>query len=273
MDDIQDSIVTGTPQDPPTGKYLQKCFWDLNKQLNIDSKMWKRLVHDYLEDERFVGNSTASPEERISRLTTALSRGNIKHLQPDLTWKRFIEGLVFLKIQSVRVTATALRGNWKTKKTVSAVTRPETDHLRAVNKEDDETFDESVGRTLNRYFDNPEKTATRVMEHILLKLFWRFIEQYKIDSRMWKELLIVYVNNPKNCPQIKSRRNDARHNLQQSIRRTKKLTWRFFLKALQAIDVRELRMAFLFTTESGKEVECYFVVDLTKHTFKSGKDE
>ena len=52
-----------------------------------------------------------------------------------------------------------------------------------------------------------------------------------------------------------------------------KLTWRFFLKAMQAIDVRELRMAFLFTTESGKEVECYFVVDLTKHTFKSGKDE
>ncbi|ANZ49054.1 hypothetical protein BIZ82_gp205 [Erwinia phage vB_EamM_EarlPhillipIV] len=273
MDDLQNSIEAGPPQDPPTGRYLQKCFWDLNDTLVITPAIWKRLVKEYVEDERFVGKSTATPEERMSRLTTALSRGSIKHLQPDLTWKRFIEGLVFLKIQSLRVTATAKRGNWGESKTVSAITRPETDHLRAVNKEDEEVSTESVGRTLNRFFDNPDKTATRVMEHILLKLFWQFIAAYKIDSRRWKELLIAYVNNPKNCPQIKSRRNDARHNLQQSIRRTKKLTWRFFLKALQAIDVRELKMAFLFTTESGKEIECYFKIDLTKHTFKSGKDE
>lgn len=273
MDEISESIVTGTPQDPPTGNFLQQCFWDLTKEIQLKPKQWTALMREYTENPEYLGRSSARPEERAQRLTIMLSGGSSKGMQPDLTWKRFNEGLVVLKIQSLKVTVTAKRGNWKVKRTVSAITRPRTDHLRTLNKEDDEDLTESVGKTLNRYFEKPAHTASRVMEHILLKLFWQFIAEYKIDNHNWKSLLIEYVNNPKNCPQINSRRNDTRHNLQQSIRRTKKLTWRFFLKALKAIDVRELDFAFLFETESGKEIEIAFEVPLTELTFKNGKDK
>lgn len=274
MDEPEKSLTEGeTPQDPPSGNYLRWVFWKLATEMEVGPKLWVPLIHEYANNPDYLGRSSALPEERAQRLTIALTGGNIVGLQPDLTWKRFNEGLVILKIQSLKVTVTAKRGNWGDKQTVWAYTRPQSDHLRTINKEDEEQLRESVGRTLDRYFENTAHTATRVMDHILLKLFWQLINKYKIDNVAWKRLLVAYVNNPENCPQLKSRRNDARHNLQQSVRRTKKLTWRFFLKSLKAIDVRGIDIAFLFTTESEKEVEIATKIDLTKHTFKSGKDK
>lgn len=269
---IETWIEHGADRDTPIGVYLQTAYWEIVKKMGLSSSVWKDLAKAYASDERYRGRSTAEPNERLSRLATALTSGNMPGVGVDLTWKRFIEGLVLLGIDTLTITMAGQRGKFGGTKQVTASCHPHLDLLKTINREDEETMTRSASTALNHYFENPRHTATRVMEHVLLKLLWGFFAEYNIRADMWRRLAAAYVNNPKNCPALSHRRSDMRHNLESAIRYTKKLTWKRFLQALKAMDLRELTCTFLVRDSRGWEHEISLPIDLTKLVLRSNAD-
>lgn len=273
MGKITDLILNGPPEDSPVGVELRDAYWRLVNLMPISPSDWKELATAYVNNPQFVGKSTAEPRERLGRLANALSGGNVKGLSVDFTWKRFIEGLVLVNVETLTMTIKTYRGRFKADKMVQGYCHPERDLLRTLNGEDDEDLRGSASDALNIYFQNAQGTAEQVMDHILLKVLWSLFAAYGITESQWRQLVTKYVNNPENCPQITSRRSDRRHNLQQSIRHTKKLSWKRFLEALKAIDVREFECTFLTHVPGQPDVEHFFKVDITTLTFRSNKNE
>jgi hypothetical protein len=267
-------LAEGVPDDTPIGIYLRTAYWNLVKhEMRLAPVDWMVLLKAYVADERFVGRSTAEPKERESRLINALTGGSVRGVSVDFTWVRFIESLVMLRIETLTLTAKATRGKFGAGKVVHASCNPKQELLRIVDGEMDEDLKGSASQTLNAFFKDRQRTASQVMEHILLKVLWSFFVEYNIDSEMWRKLSTAYVNNPKNCPALSNRRNDKRHNLQSAIRYTKKISWKKFLEALKAIDVREFRCAFLCTNDKNQSFETEIVVDLTQLVFWSNRNE
>lgn len=262
----------GTADDTPIGHYLQTAYWKLCGEMKLTPAIWKDMAKAYVNDPRYVGRSTADAKERQSRLATALTSGSIKGLPVDLTWKRFIEGLVLIHVETLTMTVQGSRGNFGAKKTVAASCHPHLELLKIVNREDEEVVKRSASNALNHYFKNPRDTADRIMEHILLKILWGFFAEYNIRSEMWHKLSLAYVNNPKNCPALSNRRSDMRHNLESAIRYTKKITWKRFLQALKAIDMRSFQCTFKATNRQGQAFEYQFEVDLTEIILRSNSD-
>ena len=271
-DKVEMWIHRGPERDTPIGAYLQETYWNIVKKMQLGSSDWKDMAKAFARDERYRGRSTAEPNERLSRLATALTSGNMPGVGVDLTWKRFIEGLVLLGIDTLTITMSGKRGKFSSKAVVSASCHPHLDLLKTLNKEDEETVTRSASNALNHYFENPRHTATRVMEHILLKLLWGFFAEYNIRADMWRRLAASYVNNPKNCPALSNRRSDMRHNLESAIRYTKKLTWKRFLQALKAMDMREVTCVFLVRDSRGWEHEVELPIDLTTLVLRSNTD-
>lgn len=272
LNKIEMRIQQGAADDSPIGHYLQKAYWELCKMMRVSPATWKQMAKAYVEDPRYIGRSTAEAKERQSRLVTALTSGSVKGLPVDLTWKRFIEGLVLIRIETLTMTVEGSRGLFGSKEMVSASCHPHLELMRVVNREDEETITQSASNALNRYFQNPRHTAERVMEHILLKILWSFFAAYDIRSEMWRKLSLAYVNNPKNCPAMSNRRSDMRHNLESAIRYTKKITWKRFLQALKAIDIRMLDCTFKVTDKRGHSFEYNFEIDLTELVLRSSSD-
>ena len=63
-----------------------------------------------------------------------------------------------------------------------------------------------------------------------------------------------------------------RHNLESAIRYTKKLTWKRFLQALKAMDMREVTCVFLVRDSRGWEHEVELPIDLTTLVLRSNTD-
>lgn len=271
-DRVVASIYHGAERDTPIGQYLQTAYWDIVRKMQLSPEMWKEMARKFAHDDRYRGRSTAEPNERLSRLSTALTSGNMPGVGVDLTWKRFIEGLVLLGIDTLTITMIGKRGKFASKAEVSASCHPHLDLLKTINKEDEEQIRRSASNALNHYFENPRHTATRVMEHILLKLLWGFFAEYNIRADMWRRLAAAYVNDPKNCPALSNRRSDMRHNLESAIRFTKKLTWKRFLQALKAMDMREVTCTFKVRDSRGWEHEVVLPIDLTTLVLRSNTD-
>lgn len=271
-DKIETNIRLGADKDTPIGSYLQTTYWGIVKVMQLSSNDWKDKAKEFANDPRYRGRSTAEPNERLSRLATALTSGNMPGLGVDLTWKRFIEGLVLLGIETLTITMEGRRGNSGQSKTVSASCHPHLDLLKTINREDEETIHQSASQSLNLYFLNARNTANRTMEHILLKLLWGFFAEYNIRAEMWRRLASAYVNNPKNCPALANRRSDMRHNLESAIRYTKKLTWKRFLQALKALDMRQVNCTFKVRDSRGWEYEVDLPIDLTTLILRSNSD-
>lgn len=271
-DKVVASIYHGAERDTPIGLYLQTAYWAIVRKMQLSPEQWKEMARTFAHDDRYRGRSTAEPNERLSRLSTALTSGNMPGVGVDLTWKRFIEGLVLLGIDTLTITMDGKRGKFASKARVSASCHPHLDLLKTINKEDEEQIRRSASNALNHYFQDPRQTATRVMEHILLKLLWGFFAEYNIRADMWRRLAAAYVNNPKNCPALSNRRSDMRHNLESAIRFTKKLTWKRFLQALKAMDMRELTCTFLVRDSRGWEHEVELPIDLTTLVLRSNTD-
>lgn len=275
MDKNKDSIMTGPPIDPDTGNYLRSVFWTLvgPDKMKIPSSSWTHLMREFVDNPDYVGSSTAKPKERAQRLANALTGGSIKDLDTDFMWKRFVEALLVLKIQKVTMRAEATRGHWKKKAVAQAAAVPRSEVLRVINKEDQESVPTPVSRALAALFNDTKKTATRTVNHILLKLFWQFVVEYQIDMTMWKTSITKYVHNPANCPALENRRVDKRNNLQACLCKTQKITWDRFLEAMKVIDVTNLSITFKFETENHRELEVDLDIDLTKLSFKSEKKD
>ncbi|QXO09677.1 hypothetical protein pEaSNUABM11_00253 [Erwinia phage pEa_SNUABM_11] len=273
MGKITDLILNGPPEDSPVGVELRDAHWSLIKLMPISYSDWKELATQYANNPMYVGKSTAEPKERLGRLANALSGGNVKGLSVDFTWKRFIEGLVLVNVETLTMSIKTYRGRFEDTKVVKGYCHPQRDLLRTLNGEDDEDLRGSASDALNLYFQNAQQTAEQVMEHILLKVLWSLFAAYGITESQWRQLVTKYVNNSDNCPQITSRRSDRRHNLQQSIRHTKKLSWKRFLEALKAIDVRKFECTFLVHVPGQYDVEHSFEVDVTALSFRSNKNE
>ncbi|QVW28750.1 hypothetical protein pEaSNUABM8_00253 [Erwinia phage pEa_SNUABM_8] len=271
-DKVDQWIRQGVERDTPIGAYLQETYWSIVKEMRLSSNDWKDMAKAFANDERYRGRSTAEPNERHSRLATALTSGNMPGVGVDLTWKRFIEGLVLLGIDTLTITMKGKRGKFGSSAIVSASCHPHLDLLKTLNREDEETVTRSASNALNHYFENPRNTATKVMEHILLKLLWGFFAEYDIRADMWRRLAAAYVNNPKNCPALSNRRSDMRHNLESAIRYTKKLTWKRFLQALKAMDLRDVSCTFKVRDSRGWEHEVGLTIDLTKLVLRSNSD-
>lgn len=271
MDDknngLKDQIHHGSPQDDPAGKPLQEAYWILWEQQRYLREQWTALLGEYVRNPIYATKSKATDKDRVQRLTTALTGGNSRNIKVDLTWRRFIEGLVVMKVDVLTVTMKAEKGNYGETKTVKTSARPKQDILKTLNGEDREKPRLSATEELNLLFSNPRGTAGQ-MEHILGRLLWLFFAEFRIDSEFWARLSTNYVNNPANCPAIASRRNDMRHNMQQNMRMRKKLSWKRFLMVLKAIDVRKLECSFTITKENSNFVyESTIYIDLTKLNF------
>lgn len=271
-DKVDQWIRQGAERDTPIGAYLQETYWNIVKKMQLGSESWKDMARAFATDERYRGRSTAEPNERHSRLATALTSGNMPGVGVDLTWKRFIEGLVLMGIDTLTVTMKGTRGKFEETAIVSASCHPHLDLLKTINREDEETVERSASTDLNHYFENPRNTANRVMEHILLKLLWNLFTEYNIRAGMWRRLATAYVNNSKNCPALTNRRSDMRHNLESAIRYTKKLSWKRFLQALKAMDMRKIYCVFKVRDSRGWEHEVELKIDLTQLVLRSNSD-
>jgi len=273
MDKIKKLILEGPPEDTPAGVYLRLAYWHLVRELCPSSDDFKAKLANYVNDPRYVGRSQAEAKERAGRLTNALTGGSVKGLSIDFTWKRFIESLVLLDVETLSVSLKAYRGRFKVERVVRSFCHPQADLLRTVNGEDNEDPPGSASEALSQFFQKPRQVAEQTMQHILLRLLWQLFAEYDIDEAKWRQLMAAYVNNPKNCPQIASRRSDKRHNLQGAIRFTKKLTWKKFLEALKAADINRLTCAFRCSVPGRPEAEVEFEVDMADLTFWSKGDE
>lgn len=269
VNNLVTQIHTGALSDSPAGKPLQDAYWQLWEQQSYSREIWTNLLREYVRNPKFTTRSKATDKDRVQRLTTALTGGNSPNIKVDLTWRRFVEGLVVMKVDVLTMTVRAVRANYATERTVQANTRPKNDLLRMINGEDKEQPEMSANEELNHLFVNTRKTADQ-MEHILGRILWLLFNEYRITSSLWMSLSTNYVNNPRNCPAIKSRRNDMRHNMQQNMRMRKKLSWKRFLMVLKAIDVRSLECSFTVVKEnSTRPYEATINIDLTTLNFWS----
>ena len=273
MDKLANFIKFGPPKDTPAHVYLERVFWLILTLLQLDPLDWPKLMNAYVNDPRYVGRSQADPKERAGRLVNALTGGSTEGLEVDFTWKRFTESLVLLEVETCTVTVKAKRGRFKVERLARSFFHPAADLLRTLRYEDEEELSKTASTVLNSYFANPKQTADTVMQHVLLKILWQLFAEYKIDATEWKQSVTQYVNNPKNCPDIATRRSDKRHNLQHAIRHTKKISWKRFLEALKAIDVRTMEFTLLCTIPGRPDIEQLIEIDLAHLVFWSNRNE
>ncbi|MGL5397178.1 MAG: hypothetical protein ACRDBQ_18175 [Shewanella sp.] len=256
------------------GRYLRSVFWGNVPHFIGAQRDWVTAMQAYINNPLYVGKSTADPIERRIRFTNALTSGSVKGLVVDFSWKRFLEGLVFQNIETMSMTVMAKRSKFTPAKIVAAACRPKEELLKYIDSkvEHAESFNKTASATLHEYFANTAKTAAS-MEHILLKILWGIIDAEKINAERWHRLSTAYVNNPENCPALSNRRSDKRNNLQTAMRSRKKISWKKFLEALKALDVKTLEITFKMSAPRRVDREACIVIDLTQHTFRSNQNE
>lgn len=269
---ILDGLLFGIQTDPPADKMLRYAFWSLTGELNLAPTEWTAMMTAYCANPKYGNDAKAKRKDRAVRITTALTGGGSPSKQPEFTWKRFIEGLVVLDVDTLTVCAKTKRGRWGTEKLIKMSTSPKEDRARVAYGKEEEFLRGSATTRLNDTFTDIPK-AKRVMSHILLKLLWSFMEEYQIDKNMWGTAMHRYVNDDNNCAQLHHRRNDKKNNLQQLITQRANLTWNRFIETLKVIDVRELEITFGITRGDRPVIETTCVIDITKLSFKSGDED
>lgn len=268
-----DQLVTGnTDSIKDENLLLREGYWNIVAGLHLSSSEWARLVRDHSNNVKYNIRSQAEPDDRASRLRTAIIGSNIKGVSIELSWKRFIEALTALNVSTLTVTVLTTRGNYGTKRMASAACRPGEDLLKQLTVPPI-VYNEPVSTTLTKYFVDPEHTATVVMDHVLLKLFWKLVALYNIDEAMWIRLSTQYVRSFKGENIQERRRNDKRNNLQTSIRATDRITWQRFLEALKAIDCRHVECTFRADFDNAPTVESTIFIDLTSLVLWSTSNE
>lgn len=243
--------------------------------LKLNAKSWEELLMHYVRNPLFRGDSIASAEDRAQRIKLALSGGNVKGIPLEMTWKKFIEGMVILGADTLTVTVKVVRGNFGTSAIASAACRPSEELLNMLNSErKPPAKGQPASVMLNRFFSDTTHTSVHVMKHILLKILWKLFAEFKIDELTWVGLSKRYVRQCcHGIPDAESKRNDKRHNMQTVIRSTDKITWKRFLETLKAIDSRTMECTLLVQFQKLPPVEITASVDFSQLTLWSPNNE
>lgn len=280
LNSTREQIWHGTPPASDSSYPLRKAYWNLVKLMGISDGIWKNLIRQHVNDpeylKQFRDSKLTTMTDRVNRLNTSLTGGSVRNLTVDFTWKRFIEGLVILEMQTLTVTLLTKRGSFDTKCFVFDSTFVREDFIRNLRNENrkkrKERFEHPASHDVNEYVANIDHTIEHVMKHILLRLIYKVIRGYKIDGDKLERWTTNYVNNPKLCPGTSSKRGDRRNNMKQAMRHTEAITWRWFLIILQALDVREFEITFKVRHRSGREYEVSDNVPLATYRFWSSNE-
>lgn len=113
----------------------------------------------------------------------------------------------------------------------------------------------------------------------LNKVFWKFIMHYNIGPKALYEGIMHYVSDPRNCEQTTARRTETRNNLIATIMRPN-LTWRYFIRALKAIQVTRIEISIRAYRGKSKlvadivhEVDLYTVIDTDEDDDDESSDD
>lgn len=289
MDDEKKSLVDntrmlislGTPPASAAGIPLRSAYWILWELQGYTPASWTDLVRQHVNDpeylKQFRDSKPVTMVDRVSRLGTALTGGSARNLSVDLTWKRFIEGLAIMQMETLMITIKTKRGSFEQTCMVRDSTFVRLDFIKNLRSENRkkrrEYFDRSASHDVSRYVADLDHTINHVMKHPLLRIIYRIIREYKIDGDKLERWTTNYVNNPKLCPGTSSKRGDRRNNMKQAMRHTEAITWRWFLIILQALDVREFEITFKVRHGSGREYEaCIPTVPLAEYRFWSSNE-
>ena len=281
---VDQAIKGQTKWDPD--QILRATHWEIVRTITIpptlDSphgklggKDWEKLVTAYVKNPLYRGDSVAAPEDRASRTILALSGGNIKGIPAEMTWKKFIEGMVILGADTLTLTTKVVRGNFGTTAVASASCRPSEELVNMINSEKKNASKGLPASVmLNRFFSDTAHTSVHVMKHILLKVLWKLFAEFKIDELTWVGLSKRYVRQCcAGIPDAESKRNDKRHNMQTVIRATDKITWKRFLETLKAIDSRTMECTLLVQFQKLPPVEVTANIDFSQLTLWSPNNE
>lgn len=113
----------------------------------------------------------------------------------------------------------------------------------------------------------------------LNKVFWKLIIHYNIGLKSLYEGIMQYVSDPRNCEQTTARRTETRNNLISTIMRDN-LTWRYFIRALKAIQIT--RIEFNIRAYRGKskvvadiyhEINLHTVIDTDEDVSDEQSDD
>ena len=255
MDSKKVSVVVEA-EDERAGGPLQTLYWNYQELIGWKPSDYKLAVAKHILSPEFKTRSKATMDDRIQRISTKLSSGNIPALPVDLTWRGFTEGLVITGVETLRICVTTYRGHFKTKTVSEITTRVREDLARDLFEDNDDRPKESATAQLNRYFQNCGETA-KMMVHPLSRLTWTIFANMKMNADWWYRLSTNFVNDPANCEQTPSKRNDLRHNMQHNLRLKKKFSWKWFMRVLKAIDVRSFEI--LLTLRRQKDNKIYEV--------------
>lgn len=268
---ILDSLLTGITEDPPSDKALRGAFWEIVKAHNISPPVWSKLVDKHVRNPEYGEVDLSKLRDHASRFTTGLTGGSMPESQAEFTWRRFIEGIVMLDVNVLHVTVKSRKNSkWATGRIVRAITFPKADLLHTIKKDVVE-MPGSASILLGDFFANTEVTYQRHMHHVLSKLLWATFNVHGVTKNTWDTCIHRYIHDTANCPQLLSRRNDKKNNLQQAITRTHKLTWKRFQEALKAIDILELDVVFGTVSANPHDiVETCVNINLSELSFKSG---
>jgi hypothetical protein len=264
---------------------LRATHWDVVRGITIpptidaphgklNAKEWEKLLMIYVKNPRYRGDSIASPEDRAQRIKLALSGGNIKGIPLEMTWKKFIEGMVILGATTLTLTTKVVRGNFGSSAIASASCRPSEELVNMITSEKKPAKGLPASVMLNRFFSDTGHTSLHVMKHILLKVLWKLFAEFKIDELTWVRLSKRYVRQCcHNIPDAESKRNDKRHNMQTVIRSTDKITWKRFLETIKAIDGRTMECTLLVQFQKLPPVEVTTNIDFSQLTLWSPNNE
>lgn len=268
---ILDAILTGIDQDPPSDKALRGAYWEIVKDHNISPPVWSMLMDKHVSNPKYGDTDPTKVRERAGRITNGLTGGSKPETQAEFTWRRFIEGMVVIGINTLHVTVSTKKDSkWASRKIVRAVTSPKDDLVHTIKKDIPE-IPGSASILLGDFFSNTEYTYQRLMSHVLSKLLWATFHAHGTTKNTWDAAIHRYVHDTANCPQLLSRRNDKKNNLQQAITKTNKLTWKRFQEALKVIEITELEVVFGTVSLNPNDiVETSIKINLNDLSFKSG---
>lgn len=251
------------------GGPLRYLYWDLVRQKIPDKAGWEKALVKLSHDERFCKQVKARRREFCDRLTYSLVKGapEANKGATELTWNRFILGLVLLEITECTLTIKAKRKVLRRHLTREMSMSFNPYSLNQAKRRSDEDTSVGLSRRLGPFINNPTE-AIEQMSHPLGKFYWSFVDSFQIKTvENWNRFMSKYLQNPKNVPQIGKYREDLYNNLKKAVCNVFNLTWLAFCRALAALSIDEIEFTLNLTDSDDKEYTVNHTVDMGELKF------
>lgn len=251
------------------GGPLRYLYWDLVRQKIPNKAGWEGALNKLSHDERFCKQDKARRREFCDRLTYSLIKGAPEFNKPatELTWNRFILGLVLLEMTDCTLTIKAKRKVLRRyiEREMSISFNPYA--LNQTKRRSDEDTSVGLSRRLAPFIKNPTE-AIEEMRHPLGKFYWSFVDIFQIKTvDNWNRFMSKYLQNPNNVAQIGKYREDLYNNLKKAVCNVYNLTWLAFCRCLAALGIDEIEITFTATDVNEKEYSTTHTVDMGELEF------